>query len=149
MHGTKLYISCKEKAMSYPVIDIEGIGETYAAKLEIHGIKRTQDLLAKAGTKAGREILAAATKIPESLILTWVNHADLFRINGIAGQTAELLEAAGVDTVKDLATRNPGNLHQKLSEVNEQYGLSGKVPSAETLEGMIASAKTLEQRVFH
>ncbi len=135
--------------MSYPVIDIEGIGETYAAKLEQHGIKRTQDLLLKAGRKAGREILAAATKIPESLILTWVNHADLFRINGIAGQTAELLEAAGVDTVKDLGTRNPENLHIKLTEVNLQYGLSGKVPSAESLEAMIAEAKTLDQKVFH
>jgi predicted flap endonuclease-1-like 5' DNA nuclease len=135
--------------MSYPVIDIEGIGETYAAKLELHGIKRTEDLLLKAGTKAGREILAAATKIPESLILTWVNHADLFRINGIAGQTAELLEAAGVDTVKELATRNATNLHTRLTEVNQQYGLSGKVPSAETLEGMIAAAKTLDQKIFH
>lgn len=135
--------------MSYPVIDIEGIGETYAAKLEQHGIKRTQDLLLKAGRKAGREILAAATKIPESLILTWVNHADLFRINGIAGQTAELLEAAGVDTVKELGTRNPENLHTKLTEVNQQYGLSGKVPSAESLEAMIAEAKTLDQKVFH
>ena len=144
-----MYISRKEIAMSYPVIDIEGIGETYAAKLEQHGIKRTQDLLLKAGRKAGREILAAATKIPESLILTWVNHADLFRISGIAGQTAELLEAAGVDTVKELGTRNPENLHTKLTEVNQQYGLSGKVPSAESLEAMIAEAKTLDQKVFH
>lgn len=135
--------------MNYSIIDIEGIGETYAAKLELHGIKKTDDLLQKAGTKAGREILAAATKIPESLILTWVNHADLFRINGIAGQTAELLEAAGVDTVKELATRNPESLHTKLIAVNHQYGLSGKVPSAETLDGMITAASKLEQKVFH
>jgi predicted flap endonuclease-1-like 5' DNA nuclease len=135
--------------MSYPVIDIEGIGETYAAKLEQHGIKRTEDLLQKAGTKAGREILATATKIPESLILTWVNHADLFRINGVAGQTAELLEAAGVDTVKELATRNAANLHTRLSEVNQQFGLSGKVPSTEMLEGMIQEAKSMDKKVFH
>ncbi len=135
--------------MSYNVVDIEGIGETYAGKLEQHGIKTTDDLLQKAGTKAGREVLAAATKIPESLILTWVNHADLFRINGIAGQTAELLEAAGVDTVKELANRNAANLHAKLGEVNEQFGLSGKVPSKEMLESMISQASTLDQKVFH
>ncbi|GAO45297.1 DUF4332 domain-containing protein [Flavihumibacter petaseus] len=135
--------------MSYPVIDIEGIGETYAAKLEQHGIRTTSDLLAKGGTKAGREVLAAGTKIPETLILTWVNHADLFRINGIAGQTAELLEASGVDTVKELAARNPSNLHNKLLEVNQQFGLSGKVPSEETLQGMILAAQALEQKVFH
>lgn len=135
--------------MAYNVIDIEGIGSTYAAKLEVHGIKTTGDLLQKAGTKAGREVLAAGSKLPESLILTWVNHADLMRINGIAGQTAELLEAAGVDTVKELATRNPANLHTKLVEVNNQFGLSGKVPSVEMLEEMIHSAKEMEPRVFH
>lgn len=135
--------------MSYNVIDIEGIGTTYASKLEIHGIKTTTDLLVKAGTKAGREVLAAGSKLPETLILTWVNHADLMRINGIAGQTAEILEAAGVDTVKELATRNPENLHVKLVEVNKQFGLSGRIPSVEMLAEMIAAAKNLEQRVFH
>lgn len=135
--------------MTYPVIDIEGIGETYAAKLEQLGIHTTNDLLAKAGTKAAREVLAAATKIPESLILTWVNHADLFRLSGVAGQTAELMEAAGVDSVRELATRNPANLHVKLMEVNQQFGLSGKVPSEDTLQGMILAAKGLEQKVFH
>jgi predicted flap endonuclease-1-like 5' DNA nuclease len=135
--------------MNYPVIDIEGIGPTYAAKLEEQGIKTTTDLLHTAGKKSGRELLAAATKIPESLILTWVNHADLFRITGIAGQTAELMEAAGVDSVKELATRNAENLHTKLAEVNQQYGLSGKVPSAESLQGMIDAAKQLDKKVFH
>ncbi len=135
--------------MSYNVVDIEGIGTTYASKLEIHGIKTTTDLLVKAGTKAGREVLAAGSKLPETLILTWVNHADLMRINGIAGQTAEILEAAGVDTVKELATRNPENLHAKLVEVNKQFGLSGRIPSVEMLAEMIAAAKNLEQRVFH
>ena len=135
--------------MGYPVIDIEGIGETYAAKLQEMGIHTTGDLLEKAGTKIGREKLAAATKIPETLILTWVNHADLFRLSGVAGQTAELREAAGVDTVRELSTRNAANLHAKMLEVNGQYGLSGKVPSEETLQGMILAAKELDKKVFH
>ena len=70
-------------------------------------------------------------------------------ITGVAGQTAELLEAAGVDTVKELAHRNAENLHAKLIETNEQFGLTGKVPSTDSLAAMIAQAKTLEQRVFH
>lgn len=135
--------------MAYPVIDIEGIGETYAAKLEQEGIHTTGDLLEKAGKKSGREALATATRIPETLILTWVNHADLFRLNGVAGQTAELLEAAGVDSVKELATRNAANLHAKMQEVNNQYGLSGKIPSEEALQGMILAAKDLDKKVFH
>jgi len=78
-----------------------------------------------------------------------VNHADLFRIKGVAAQFAELLEAAGVDTVKEFATRNAENLHMKLSETNEKFGLSGRVPSIDSLKDMISQAKTLEAIVSH
>jgi predicted flap endonuclease-1-like 5' DNA nuclease len=139
----------KENDMSYKVIDIEGIGANYAAKLEAIGIFTTDDLLEAGSKKSGRTKIADTTGIPESLVLTWVNHADLHRIKGVAGQIAELLEAAGVDTVKELAVRNAENLHTKLIETNEKFGLSGRVPSAEALHDMIAQAKTLEQKVFH
>jgi predicted flap endonuclease-1-like 5' DNA nuclease len=135
--------------MPYKVIEIEGIGPNYAARLETVGIFTTDELLEAGGTKKGRAELATATDIPESLILTWVNHADLHRIEGIAGHFAELLEAAGVDTVKELATRNANNLHQQLLNTNEEYGLTGKIPSAESLKIMIAQARTLEAKVFH
>jgi len=135
--------------MPYKVIDIEGIGPTYAGKLNELGIFSTGDLLEKGGTKKGRIEIADKTGIPESLILTWVNHADLFRIKGVASQFSELLEAAGVDTVKEFATRNPENLHAKLMETNEKYGLSGKVPSIESLKEMIANAKKLESKIAY
>jgi predicted flap endonuclease-1-like 5' DNA nuclease len=135
--------------MSYKVIDIEGIGPNYAEKLKSLAIITTGDLLEKGGTKKGREKIAAQTGIPESLILTWVNHSDLFRIRGVASQFAELLEAAGVDTVREFATRNAENLHVKLTETNEKYGLSGRVPSLDSLKEMIAAAKKLGQAVFH
>jgi predicted flap endonuclease-1-like 5' DNA nuclease len=135
--------------MPYKIIEIEGIGSNYADKLNKLGIETTSDLLEKGGTKKGREQIATQTGIPESLILTWVNHSDLFRVKGIAAQFAELLEAAGVDTVKEFATRNAENLHHKLVETNETYGLSGRVPSVENLKEMIASAKTLEPRISH
>lgn len=135
--------------MSYKVIDIEGIGPNYAEKLKSLAIITTGDLLEKGGTKKGREKIAAQTGIPESLILTWVNHSDLFRIRGVASQFAELLEAAGVDTVREFATRNAENLHVKLTETNEKYGLSGRVPSLDSLKEMITAAKKLGQAVFH
>lgn len=135
--------------MPYKVIDIEGIGANYAARLNEQGVITTSDLLEKAGSKYGRTKLAEASGLPESLILTWVNHADLFRIKGIAGQFAELLEAAGVDTVKEFATRNPENLHGKLVETNDKLGVSGKVPSLDAITTMIAEAKTLEAKVTH
>jgi len=72
--------------MPYKIVDIEGIGTTYAAKLNKEGIYTTSDLLTHCGTKQGREKIAGATNLPESLILTWVNHSDLMRLNGVAGQ---------------------------------------------------------------
>ncbi len=135
--------------MSYKIIDIEGIGPAYAEKLNASGINNTDDLLVKAGTKAGRKALADASGIDEGKILTWVNHSDLHRIDGIAGQISELMEASGVDSVKELANRNAANLAVKMKEVNNAKKLSGRVPSAKSLQKKIDQAKTLEQKVFH
>ncbi|HLF46063.1 MAG TPA: DUF4332 domain-containing protein [Chitinophagaceae bacterium] len=135
--------------MSYDIKQIEGIGTTYGERLTGLEIKTTEDLLIKAGTKSARQHLAEKTGIPESLILTWVNHADLMRIEGVAGQFSELMEAAGVDTVKELALRNPENLYAKMQEVNNEFGLSGKVPSVQSLTQLIKRAKELDQKVFH
>ena len=135
--------------MAYNIIDIEGIGPAYAEKLKTAGINTTDDLLSKGGTRAGRKELADATGIDDGRILTWVNHCDLHRIDGIAGQISELMESAGVDTVKELATRNAANLAAKMQEVNTAKNLSGRVPTADQLQKMINQAKTLDQKVFH
>ncbi len=135
--------------MSNKIEQIEGVGEAYAKKLNAAGIKTTADLLAKCAKKSGREKLAEETGISEKLILKWTNHADLFRINGIAGQFAELLEAAGVDTVKELRHRVPANLHAKVVETNEAKNLCNRVPSLAELEKMIAQAKELEPLISY
>lgn len=135
--------------MSYKVVEIEGIGPTYAEKLGTIGIQTTTDLLEQGATKKGRVNISSKTGIPESLILTWVNHSDLFRIRGVAAQFSELLEAAGVDSVKEFATRNAENLHAKLLETNDKYGLSGKVPSVDSLNEMILQAKGLDSIISH
>ncbi len=135
--------------MSYKIIEIEGIGEVYAEKLTAAGVKTTEDLLEKAATKKGREALAEETGISEKLILKWANHADLFRIKGIAGQFAELLEAAGVDTVKELRHRVPANLHAKLVEVNEEKNLCNRVPAESEIAKMVEQAKELEPKITY
>jgi predicted flap endonuclease-1-like 5' DNA nuclease len=135
--------------MSYNIIDIEGIGPAHETKFHAAGIKTTAHLLEKGGTKKGRVALAEATGISEKSILTWVNHSDLFRIKGIAGQFSELLEAAGVDTVKELGHRVPENLHTKLEETNKAKHLSGSIPSLAALTQMIADAKKLEPMVSY
>lgn len=135
--------------MAYKIIEIEGIGAAYAPKLEAVGIKTTDDLLDAGASKKGRADLAEKTGISETLILKWTNHADLFRIKGVAGQFAELLEAAGVDTVKEFRHRVPENLHAKLEEVNTAKNLSGRIPSLKELTEMIEIAKTLEPKMTY
>lgn len=130
--------------MAYKVEQIEGIGEVYAEKLIAVGIKTTEELLTKCATPKGRDELAEATGISGKLILKWTNHADLMRINGVAGQFAELLEAAGVDTVKELKHRVPANLQAKMEEVNAVKNLVNRVPNLPEVEKMVAQAKELE-----
>ena len=129
--------------MIYKIIDIQGVGEVYAQKLIEAGVTTVDELLEKGKTAKGRKALEEATGISGKLILTWVNHADLFRIKGIGPQFSELLEASGVDTVKELATRRADNLAKKIAEVNEEKHLVRRVPVEKEVEKMIAIAKEL------
>ena len=133
--------------MAYKIIDIEGIGDVYAAKLNEAGVKTTDDLLDNCATRAGRRKVAEATGISEKLILKWTNHADLFRIKGVAGQFAELLEAAGVDTIKEFRHRVPANLYAQMEAVNAEKNLVNRVPSVKEIEKMVAQAKEMEPMV--
>ena len=130
--------------MAYKVERIEGIGSVYGEKLIAVGIKTTEQLLAKCATPKGRKELEEASGIAGALILKWANHADLMRINGVAGQFAELLEAAGVDTVKELKHRVPANLLAKMEEVNAKKNLVNRVPGLPEIEKMVQQAKELE-----
>ena len=129
--------------MAYKVMDIEGVGQAYAEKLAAAGVEKAEQLLEKGAVPTGRKALAEETGISDKLILKWCNHADLFRIKGVGPQFAELLEAAGVDTVKELAQRNAENLAAKMAEVNEEKKLVHRVPVASELQKMIDEAKEL------
>lgn len=130
--------------MNYKIEDIEGIGPAYGEKLVAAGITDTESLLEACGSKSGRVAMAERTGIPEKLLLTWSNMADLMRISGIGKQFAELLEAAGVDTVKELRTRRADNLAARMAEVNEAKNLAKSSPAQSVVEGWIVEASTLE-----
>lgn len=135
--------------MGYKIEEIEGVGTVYGEKLRAQGVTSVDALLEKGATKKGRTALAEATGITEKLILKWSNHADLFRINGIGPEFAELLEAAGVDTVKELRNRVPANLHAKLVEVNEAKKLTRRVPAESQVADMVEQAKGLEPKMSY
>jgi len=131
------------------IVDIEGIGKVYAAKLEAAGISTVESLLERGATPKGRQDLAEQTDIGDKLILEWVNLADLFRIKGIGEEFSDLLEEAGVDTVPELAQRNPENLHSKLVEVNEAKKLVRRVPGLSQVQDWVAQAKELPRVVTY
>lgn len=128
---------------------IEGIGEAAGAKLTEANIKSTKSLLEAGKTKKGRQELAKKTGLPEKNILKWVNAADLMRLKGIGEEYAQLLEAAGVDTVIELAQRVPANLHQKLAEVNVKKKLVRQLPTDKKVADWVEQAKTLPRMVEH
>lgn len=135
--------------MAYKIIDIQGIGPVYAEKLIAVGINTVDQLLEKGANAKGRKALEEETGIRSDLILTWVNHADLFRVKGVGPQFAELLEAAGVDTVKELRNRNAANLAVKVAEINEEKHLCKRTPVEKEIQKYIDAAKELEPKVTY
>ncbi len=135
--------------MSKPIDSIEGIGPAYKEKFGTAGINTVETLLEKGSSPAGRKAIAEATGFSESVVLDFVNMADLFRINGIAGQFAELLKVSGVDTVKELATRNAENLHAALCTTNDAKSLCKVVPSIDKITGFISQAGSMDKVVTH
>jgi predicted flap endonuclease-1-like 5' DNA nuclease len=135
--------------MAKKITEIEGIGPAFQEKLAGAGIKTVEGLLEAGASKAGRKKLAADSGIDESKLLTWVNMADLFRINGVGSQFAELLKASGVDTVKELRNRNAENLHAKLIEVQAEKKITKAVPALSQVQGFIEKAAALDPVVTY
>ncbi len=129
--------------------DIEGIGASYSAKLKAAGVSSVEDLLKMGASPAGRKQLEEKTGIQHSLILEWVNHADLYRIKGVGSEYSDLLEEAGVDTVAELAHRNPENLYAAMQAKNDELKLVRRLPTPKQVEGWIAEAKALPKLVTY
>lgn len=135
--------------MNYKVETIEGIGPAYADRLATANIRTAGDLLELCCRPKGRQEVARVTGISESVLLKWANMADLMRISGIGRQFAELLEATGVDTVKELRNRNPDNLAAKLREVNDERHLSRTSPAISLVENWIHQAQSLPPKMSY
>lgn len=135
--------------MAYKIQEIEGIGPANGTKLEQGGIETTMDLLEKCGSAKGRKAISANMGISESVLLKWANMADLMRISGVGKQFAELLEASGVDTVKELKNRNAENLAEKMNAVNAEKKLTKGTTTAQQIQDWIDQASKLEPAISH
>jgi predicted RecB family nuclease len=135
--------------MSYPITDINGIDGEAAEILKSVGIRSTDRLLDRARTVRGRKMLAMKTGFDEKLLLCWANVADRMRIKGIRKEYAELLQAAGVDTVKELKYRNPGNLAKAMAEANKKRKMVRLLPSEKVVCNWIENAKKLQLKISY
>jgi predicted flap endonuclease-1-like 5' DNA nuclease len=126
---------------------VEGIGPKYAQDLRKAGVRSTGNLLEKGATPKGREEIAKTSGIGKALILEWVNHVDLFRIKGVGEEYSDLLEEAGVDTVVELAQRNPDNLFVTIQATNASKKLVRRPPSKKMVKNWVAQAKRLPRVV--
>jgi predicted flap endonuclease-1-like 5' DNA nuclease len=131
------------------IVDVEGIGPKYAEKFIKVGVSSTDALLKAGATPKGRKDLAEKTGIGDALILKWVNHVDLYRIKGVGSEYSELLEAAGVDTIPELAQRKAGNLIQKIVAVNMEKKLVRKLPVESQVADWIEQAKKLPRVITY
>ena len=135
--------------MSYPITDIEGIDGEVAATLKSVGIRSTGRLLEAARTVKGRKTLAEKTGFGEKQFLCWANVADRMRIRGISKEYAELLQAAGVDTVKELKYRNPAHLAKAMADANKKRKMVRLLPSEKVVCRWIESAQKLPLKITY
>ena len=129
--------------MAISIGKLKGTSTELDAKLKEQGIYNSDQLLRAAQTPAGRKALVEQVGVESRAILELANRADLARVRGIGGVFSNLLEQAGVDTVKELATRRSDNLHAKLLEVNAQNRLAGRAPTLDMVKDWVAQAKEL------
>ncbi|NLE46524.1 MAG: DUF4332 domain-containing protein [Chloroflexi bacterium] len=128
---------------------IEGIGAVYGEKLRAAGIGTIEALLEAGATPKGRRDLQEKTGIGGEYILDWVNRADLMRVRGVGEEYGDLLEWAGVDTVVELAQRNPENLLARMTEVNTEKRLVRRMPTLDMVTEWVAQAKKLDRAVTY
>ncbi len=131
------------------IIEIEGIGETYGAALEAAGVSTVEALLKEGSSPAGRQTLAEKANLTTKQILEWVNRADLMRVNGVGSEYSDLLEASGVDTVKELKYRNPANLAAAMREANQKRKLVRLLPTEKAVGRWIDHAKKLPLKITY
>jgi len=129
--------------MGVAISKLRGLDDALAGKLKAEGFKDSDQFLEAVSKPKGRKELAAKCEVDTKVILELANRADLARLDGVSGVFGDLLEVAGVDTVKELATRRPDNLHKKIVDTNAEQKVAGRNPTMADVEGWVAQAKEL------
>lgn len=129
--------------MGISISQLKGISRKVEAALLEKGVKNSDLFLELIATPGQRRDMAKQLEISERDVLELANRADLSRVKGVAGIYSDLLEQTGVDTVKELATRNADNLHAAVVELNRKKGLAKRAPSIGLVKSWVEQAKEL------
>ena len=135
--------------MPSSISELVGLGPSFAIKMKNIGIRTTEKLLETAKSVKGRQMLAEKTEIDQAQLLRVANLIDRMRIKGVGQEYAELLEAVGVVTVKELRYRNPARLAEAMVQANAKRKLVRVLPSEHTIERWIDHAKKLPVKISY
>ena len=129
--------------------ELKGMKPAVHTKLKAHKITNSDALLSAGASPKGRTELASKLGVATAHVLELINRADLARVKGIGSIYSNMLEVAGVDTVKELAQRKPENLVATLAEVNAKKKLTKQTPTADQVKGWVGQAKALKKVVTY
>lgn len=135
--------------MTTKIDALKGMTEELTKELTGRGISTATELLELVTTPAQRKSLADSAGVAQDVVREIANRADLSRVKGVSGVFSDLLEHAGVDTVKELATRRADNLHAKIKEVNDSLNLAGRIPTLADVENWVEQAKKLPKTLTY
>lgn len=127
--------------------EVAGVAVKSATKLRKAGVKTSKGLIDAAATRRGRTEISAKTGIPPRDLQAWVHHADLLRVKGVGAEYAELLVAAGVETVRDLRRRNPTALVAKIISMNGSDKLVRRLPTESMVASWIESSRSVDPSI--
>ena len=131
--------------MAMPIAKLRGMSYELEIRLKEQGIYNSDQLLQAARTPAGRGELAGRIDLDAQEVLDLAKRADLAQVRGIGGVFADLLEHVGVDTVEELATRSPIDLHAELVATNDRKRLAGRLPTLKVVEDWVLQAAGLPE----
>lgn len=133
-----------EAERAYGIETVLGIGPTYGTKLKAAKITNTSKLLEATKSRYKRQQLAEATGIPYKLVLQWAQKVAIMNIAGVGPRQSNLLAAVGVDSIQDLARRDPDNLWERVGVANTfEPKFVGHTPSLATVTRWVAAAKKI------
>jgi len=129
--------------MNATISDLKGLQPEVKTKLELEGIRNTQQFLDRTRTPQQRTELAHKVGTTPVAIKELANRADLMRLTGVGGDFSNMLEEAGVNSCKELQHRVPEKLYTTLEALHADKKIGHRAPAVAQVTEWIAEAKKL------